>query len=84
LDLGISAAGAFAVISDIAKVEKGALFGTRIRGNRPLLNSNDNLRVGWSYIRSTNEYVFRIGGKIVQKIKANPHINLWPPSWWLK
>jgi hypothetical protein len=62
----------------------GKLFGTRFGGNTPLLNSNSTLRVGWSYIRSSGQYVFRIGGTAVGLIKANPHINLFPPSWWFK
>src|SRR5262249_39559032 len=37
----------------------GPIFGTRFGGNDPLLNSGDKLRIGWSYIRSTGEYVFR-------------------------
>ena len=61
---------------------RGPLFGTRYGGNNPIFNSNETLRVGWSYIRSTGEYVFRIGGTAVGAIKSNPHINLWPPSWW--
>jgi hypothetical protein len=72
------------VAKDIGEVEAGKLFGTRMDGNKPLLNSNDSLRIGWSYIKSTKEYVFRIGGGWVGEIKSNPHINLWPPSWWLK
>ncbi len=63
---------------------QGKIFGTRFGGNQPLLNSGDTLRVGWSYIRSSGQYVFRIGGTAVGLIKENPHINLWPPSWWLK
>lgn len=63
---------------------RGKIFGTRFGGNQPLLNSNDRLRIGWSYIRSSGQYVFRVGGSAVGAIKANPHINLWPPSWWLK
>lgn len=63
---------------------QGKIFGTRFGGNQPLLNSGDTLRVGWSYIRSSGQYVFRIGGTAVGLIKDNPHINLWPPSWWLK
>jgi hypothetical protein len=62
----------------------GRIFGTRYAGNRPLLNSNDSLRIGWSYIRQTREFTFRIGGKWVKRFKSNPHINLWPPSWWGK
>ena len=63
---------------------EGPIFGTRYKGNNPLLNSNDNLRIGWSYIQSTGEYTFRIAGQVVAAIKDNPHINLWPPSWWFK
>jgi RHS repeat-associated protein len=62
----------------------GQIFGTRFGGNQPLFNANDTLRIGWSYIRSSGEYVFRIGGTAVGWIKTNPHINLWPPSWWGK
>ena len=83
--VGIVVTGALAPIAaDIGEVQAGRLFGTKFAGNRPLLNSNDTLRIGWSYIRSTGQYVFRIGGTAVGAIKANPHINLWPPSWWLK
>lgn len=64
--------------SDVALVQDGRLFGTRFLGNRPLLNANNYLRVGWSYVRATGEYVFRVGGELVD----NGHINLWPPSWW--
>jgi len=63
---------------------QGKIFGTRLGGNEPILNSGDTLRIGWSYIRSTGEYVFRIGGTAIGLIKDNPHINLWPPSWWFK
>jgi RHS repeat-associated protein len=62
----------------------GPIFGTRYGGNNPWFNANDYLRIGWSYIKSTGEYTFRIGGKLVELIKSNPHINLWPPSWWFK
>jgi len=82
--LGIAVTGAGYVAADIAEVQAGRLFGTRLGGNQPLLNSNDTLRIGWSYVRSTGQYVFRIGGTAVGAIKANPHINLWPPSWWFK
>ena len=51
---------------------QGRVFGTRYGGNKPLRNSNDTLRVGWSYIRSSGEYVFRIGGAAVALIKDNP------------
>lgn len=78
--LGVGGVGA--VASDIGEVEGGQLFGTRFAGNEPLLNSNDYLRVGWSYIKGTGEYVFRIGGKWVPRWINNGHINLWPPSWW--
>ncbi len=61
---------------------RGPIFGTRYGGNTPLLNSNDFLRIGWSYSRPTGEYVFRIGGDLVGLIMDNPHIDLWPPSWW--
>src|ERR1700730_4792933 len=61
--------------------QDGQLFGTRYQGNTPLLNSNDTLRIGWSYIGRTGEYVFRIGGEALNFL-GNPHINLWPPSWW--
>jgi hypothetical protein len=67
---------------DISLVEKGALFGTRLGGNTPLLNSTDALRIGWSYSRQYGQYVFRIGGTMLGKFLSNPHINLWPPSWW--
>ena len=67
---------------DVSLVEEGNLFGTRLGGNNPLFNSKDSFRVGWSYIQKSNEYVFRIGGDILKGVKANPHINLWPPSWW--
>lgn len=60
----------------------GPIFGTRFMGNDPLLNAGDNLRIGWSYSRSTDEYVFRIGGDWLKSFMDNPHINLWPPSWW--
>ena len=70
---------------DISLVQAGRFFGTRLGGNQPLLNTAENLRIGWSYIRSTNEYVFRIGGRVIKAIRpANPHLNLWPPWWWLK
>jgi hypothetical protein len=73
----LAGTGGYAVY-DIAQIEEGALFGTRLGGNTPLLNSNNFLRVGWSYIRSTGEYTFRIGGDLLN----GGHINLWPPSWW--
>ncbi|MGC1617553.1 MAG: hypothetical protein WA765_03590 [Candidatus Acidiferrum sp.] len=60
----------------------GPVFGTRFMGNEPLLNSADELRIGWSYTRSSGEYVFRIGGDWLKPFMENPHINLWPPSWW--
>jgi hypothetical protein len=66
---------------DIFQIEEGALLGTRLGGNNPLLNSNDSLRIGWSYIQKTDEYVSRVGGDALDFMK-NPHINLWPPSWW--
>src|SRR5579864_5744238 len=50
-------------------------------GNYPLLNSPNNLRVGWSYV-GDGQYTFRIGGQLLGKIMKNPHVNLWPPSWW--
>ena len=84
LGTGYQAVVGAAVAADVAAMERGALFGTRLGGNQPLLNSNDTLRVGWSYIRSTGQYVFRIGGSAIGRIKSNPHINLWPPSWWFK
>lgn len=37
-------------IADIGDVEAGNLFGTGFGGNTPLFNSNDFLRVGWSYV----------------------------------
>jgi hypothetical protein len=73
---------AAAVAADAAAVESGRLFGTRFAGNTPLLNSNDYLRIGWSYINATDEYVFRVGGDVLKLFMDNPHINLWPPSWW--
>jgi len=60
----------------------GPIFGTRLGGNTPLLNSSTTLRVGWSYMRSSGIYSFRIGGTLVGLVKSNPHINLWPPSMW--
>ena len=83
---GASLVGAVGVVAvtDIAAVQEGLIFGTRAGGNTPLLNSSNALRIGWSYIRSTGEYTFRIGGDLVESIKANPHINLWPPSWWFR
>ena len=72
---------AFAAL-DIGRMEAGTLFGTRFGGNRPLLNSSDSLRVGWSYSKKYGTYVFRIGGGLLKTFKDNPHINLWPPSWW--
>jgi RHS repeat-associated protein len=68
--------------ADIAEVEAGDYFGTRFRGNQPLLNKHDSLRIGWS--KTPNRYVFRIGGDWIKAIKSNPHINLWPPTWWFK
>ncbi len=79
----LAGAAAYAV-ADAATVEAGTLFGTRYLGNRPLLNSADELRIGWSRIGETGKYVFRIGGDWIEQIKDNPHINLWPPSWWGK
>jgi RHS repeat-associated protein len=68
---------------DISAVESGQLFGTRFAGNNPLFNSNDYFRIGWSYISNSGEYVFRIGGQSLTWLGLNnPHINLWPPSWW--
>jgi hypothetical protein len=61
---------------------RGPLFGTRFGGNTPLFNSNNYLRIGWSYLRVSGTYSFRIGGVVVGLIKSNPHINLWPPSMW--
>ena len=69
------------VAGDIGEVEAGELFGTRFNGNYPLLNSGDNLRVGWSYASNYGKYVFRIGGAWVSKEINDGHINLWPPSW---
>jgi hypothetical protein len=76
----VAGAGGY-VVSDIAQIEEGALFGTRLGGNTPLFNSNNFLRLGWSYIGATGEYVFRVGGDALDFME-NPHINLWPPSWW--
>jgi RHS repeat-associated protein len=73
-------AGGYGVY-DIAQIEEGALFGTRFGGNTPLFNSSDFLRVGWSY-QGAEDYVFRIGGDLLENFMDNPHINLWPPSWW--
>jgi len=56
-------------------MESGALFGTRLGVNVPLLNSNDWLRIGWSYIRATDEYVFRIGGDVLGDIGHNTRTN---------
>ena len=72
---------------DISAVEAGDFFGTRYGGNTPLLNSSDEFRIGWSYISSSGIYVFRMAGSLVQDYMEsqgiqNPHINLWPPSWW--
>ncbi len=67
---------------DVARVQAGRIFGTKLGGNRPLLNSAKSLRIGWSYQWKTGEYVFRVGGTWLEKIMSNPHINLWPPSWW--
>jgi RHS repeat-associated protein len=63
---------------DLGAVEGGRLFGTTLDGNTPLLNNNNWLRFGWSHIRSTGGYRFRITGKLLNRT----HINLWPPSWW--
>jgi len=71
-----------AAAGDIGLVEEGNLFGTRFAGNMPLLNSSNVLRVGWSYV-GNGQYVFRIGGSLLGTFLQNPHINLWPPSWWL-
>ena len=76
------AVGAVAIGSELGPT--GKIFGTRYAGNRPLLNSGDSLRIGWSYIRASGKYTFRIGGALVARFKSNPHINLWPPSWWFK
>ncbi len=67
---------------DISQVHEGLVFGTRMGGNTPLLNSAKALRIGWSYSRQYGQYVFRIGGTVLGKVLSNPHINLWPPSWW--
>jgi len=81
--VGMIVTGAVAPIAaDIGEVQAGRLFGTRFGGNRPLLNSNNNLRIGWSLSRRHGQYVFRIGGAWLGKFLSNPHINLWPPSWW--
>jgi hypothetical protein len=80
---GAAASGGY-LVYDFGQVQSGLLFGTRMGGNTPLFNSNETLRLGWSYIRANREYVFRIGGKAVDAIKKNPHINLWPPSWWFR
>jgi hypothetical protein len=73
-----------AVIGDLAQGPTDSiLFGTRYQGNAALLNSNDSLRIGWSYISADDAYVFRIGGDWLENLGfENPHINLWPPSWW--
>ena len=71
-----------ALVRDAAEIEEGVFFGTRAGGNTPLFNSNDYFRVGWSYIRASDEYVFRIGGDLVPDFINDGHINLWPPSWW--
>lgn len=63
---------------DLRAVEGSQLFGTTLDGNNPLLNNNNWLRIGWSYIRSTGGYRFRITGKLLN----GAHISLWPPSWW--
>ncbi|MGE0109038.1 MAG: RHS repeat-associated core domain-containing protein [Bdellovibrionales bacterium] len=69
------------VAADITAVRSGILFGTRYAGNRPILNSASSLRVGWSKLG--DEYTFRIGGKLIEKIKPqDPHITLWPPKYW--
>ncbi len=62
----------------------GPIFGTRFGGNKPIFNDNPYLRFGWSEIRSTGEFRFRISGKWVEQINSSGHINLWPPSWWFK
>jgi hypothetical protein len=60
---------------DVCAVESGTLFGTRYAGNTPLLSNWDFLRVGWSYIRYTGEYTFRIGGGTYRKNQGRPPCN---------
>ena len=60
---------------DASLMEGGALFGTRYAGNAPLLNSNDYLRVGWTYMRSEGGYAWRATGKLLGGL------HLWANPW---
>lgn len=75
--------GTGAVVGDLAQGPADSLlFGTRFQGNAALLNSADYFRIGFSQV-GEGEFVFRIGGDILKDLGfSNPHINLWPPSWW--
>ncbi len=75
-------AGAAYAAWDVSMVQAGRLFGTGWRGNAPVFNSADAFRIGWSFDHDSGQYVFRIGGESLKRFLKNPHINLWPPSWW--
>jgi RHS repeat-associated protein len=75
-------AGAAYAAWDIGMVQAGRLFGTRLGGNMPVFNANQYLRIGWSWSAKYGQYAFRIGGSVVAWLQENPHIYLWPPSWW--
>jgi hypothetical protein len=75
----ISAAGG-AVVADLAAGPSDSiLFGTRYQGNAALLNSADELRIGFSQI-GPDQFQFRIGGDWIPDWINGGHINLWP--WW--
>jgi RHS repeat-associated protein len=59
---------------DAPLMESGAIFGTRYAGNVPLLNSNDYLRIGWTYLRSEGRLAWRATGKLLggKHLWANP------------
>ena len=62
---------------DVSMVQSGRLFGTRYGGNTPVFNSNDYLRVGWSYLRGTGEYGFRVAGKALDWLTSVPKTHWW-------
>nr|WP_245559086.1 RHS repeat-associated core domain-containing protein [Arenimonas oryziterrae] len=60
----------------------GTVFGRSRLGGSSLfnINANNTLRIGWGWkgAAQTGTHVFRIAGKVVEKIKQSGHIDLWP------
>ena len=76
------AGGGTVVVLDLAQGPADSLlFGTQFQGNAALWNSADSFRIGYSQV-GEDQFVFRIGGDFLENFVDNPHINLWPPSWW--